>query len=131
MPIIKPRRKSNEYRIVEIDTTLFLEVKIKENIFFLTDLKHFNLIKNHTWYCNKNKNDNTFYIKTNISPFSFHQKIYSEWKIIDYINRNGLDNHEINLRDGLKINQLNRKLHKNNTFGYNGITFLKVSDYRY
>ncbi|CAG8766968.1 15055_t:CDS:1, partial [Racocetra persica] len=44
--IIKLQRKSNSYRVVEIDTTLFLEVIIqKPEIKFLTDLDNINLLK--------------------------------------------------------------------------------------
>jgi hypothetical protein len=126
----KPNLKLNEYRLVKIDYKLYLEVKTqKEDITFLTDLKHFNLIQNHTWYSIKNKN--IFYIETKIkkdnndyTTTGFHRIIYSEYKIIDHINREGLDNREINLQDGSNgINNLNCKLRKNNTSGYNGISY--------
>ncbi|CAG8801329.1 11673_t:CDS:1, partial [Racocetra fulgida] len=105
LSIIKPQKKSNSYRIVEIDATLFLEVSTqKPEITFLTDLNNFNLVKNYTWYCHKNKNDNTYYIWTNdknqnYKHLQLHRMICPEWKMIDHVNRCGLDNHESNLRE--------------------------------
>src|SRR5437868_14583792 len=61
----KPNLKLNEYRLVEINTTLFLEISTQtKEITFLTDLKYFEHIKNHTW--NALKHRNTYYIITNI-----------------------------------------------------------------
>jgi hypothetical protein len=45
----KPRFKLNEYRIVEINTKLYLEVSTqKHEITFLTNIKYFEHIKNYT-----------------------------------------------------------------------------------
>ncbi|RIB02424.1 hypothetical protein C2G38_2227877 [Gigaspora rosea] len=122
----KPRLKLNEYCLVKINFKLYLEVKTQKlEITFLTDLKYFNLIQNHTWYCSKLQKDNTYYVKTNIKNKNilFHKIIYPNYKIIDHILRNGLDNRNINLRETTyNQNGLNCKLSKNNTSGYNGIS---------
>src|SRR5438105_10096217 len=48
--------------------------------------------------------------------------------MIDYTNREGYDNREYNLQEtNYKKNALNCKLMKNNTSGYNGISYDKVS----
>jgi hypothetical protein len=111
-PIIKLRRKSNEYRIIEIDATLFLEVKaMNSELTFLTDLKHFNLIKNYTWISHKIRN--IYYVETvfkkEIQKFiQFYKMIHPEWSIIDHISRMGLDNKNCNLRKtSKKENALN------------------------
>src|SRR5437868_2535923 len=85
----KPRLKLNEYRLIKIDFKLYLEVKTqKENITFLTDLKHFDHIKNHTFSAYKNRN--TYYINTKIKKnnkhitLDFHRLIKSEFKMIDH-----------------------------------------------
>ncbi|RIB10270.1 hypothetical protein C2G38_2250880 [Gigaspora rosea] len=55
--------------------------------------------------------------------------IHPEWKMIDHINRNGLDNRDENLRKTTpRENALNCKLSKNNTSGYNGIYFNKYKN---
>src|SRR5260364_117375 len=89
LPIIKPRKKSNEYQIVKINFKQYLEVKTqKPDITFLTDLKYFNLIQNYTWHVEKK--GNTYYIANNKNTY-FHKSIYPNSSIIYHINRNGLD----------------------------------------
>ncbi|CAG8726547.1 10394_t:CDS:2, partial [Racocetra fulgida] len=131
LPIIKPRKKSNSYRIVEIDATLFLEISTqKPEITFLTDLDNFHLLKKYTWFCNKQRN--THYIctnKNNQKNLRLHRMIHPEWKMIDHMNRDGCDNRECNLRETTpRENALNCKLFKTNTSKYNGIGFDKFSN---
>ncbi|KAF0481455.1 hypothetical protein F8M41_023592 [Gigaspora margarita] len=126
----KPNYKLNEYRLMKINFKLYLKIKTqKPEITFLCNIKYFNLIKNYTWYSIKRIINNTYYIKTNItnkSSILFYRMIYSEWKMINYINHEGCDNCEINLRDSSNgINQKNYKLFKNNTSRINGTSFNK------
>ncbi|RIB04611.1 hypothetical protein C2G38_2221932 [Gigaspora rosea] len=55
--------------------------------------------------------------------------IHPEWKMIDHINRSGLDKHECNLNKTTpRENALNCKLFKTNTSGYNGISFIRYNN---
>ena len=126
----KPKLKLNEYRLVKINHKLYLEVKTESHkITFLTDLKYFNLIQNYTWYVwHINENRNTYYVETHDKNkhIRFHRLIKPECKMIDYVNRNGLDNRECNLRETTpRDNQLNCRLRKNNSSGYNGVCYHK------
>ena len=113
---------------------IYLEVKTqKPEITFLLDKENFNLLKNHTWHSYKDKN--IYYIRTNIKQKTkfrtklLHQMIKPEFKMIDHINRIGLDNREINLRETTKReNGLNCKLFSHNTSGYNRICFYKYKN---
>ena len=133
----KPNLKLNEYRLVEINATLFIETSTQtREITFLTDLKHFEYTKNHTWHACKPKGSNIYYIQTEIKKdnirkkIQFHRLIYPEWYMIDHINRSGLDNRECNLRETTpRENQLNRKLQTNNTLDFNRISFHKKSKF--
>ena len=60
----KPRLKLNEYRLVEINATLFLETSTQtREIIFFTNLKYFEYIKNNTWHTYKAKRSNIYYIE--------------------------------------------------------------------
>src|SRR5690242_13091885 len=108
----KPRLKLNEYRLVKINFTIYLEVKTqKPEITFLLDKENFHLLKNYTWYCHKDRN--IYYIRTEYKGkiLKIHRMIHPEWKMIDHINRYGCDNRKCNLRETNKReNALNRKL---------------------
>jgi hypothetical protein len=123
----------NQIRLVTIEGFAYLEVKTqKTNITFLCDISNYSKLRQHTWITNKHKN--TYYIKTDIkknnkrTTLRFHCLIYSQYKIIDHINRQGTDNRECNLRETThKQNMLNCRLRKNNTSGYNGIIYHKIN----
>ncbi|RIB06621.1 hypothetical protein C2G38_2046658 [Gigaspora rosea] len=86
------------------------------------------LLRDHMWHFRKQKTMNTYYIMTNIGKTIklLHRMICPKWKMIDHINRNGLDNRECNLRNTTpRENHLNCKKRKDNTSGYNGISFNK------
>jgi hypothetical protein len=121
----------NHIRLITIKGFAYLEVKTqKPEITFLCDISNYTKLRSHIWYTNKKRNLN--YITTTIKKDNkytlllFHRLIYPEYKLIDHINRESCDNREINLREITnRENALNCKLMKNNTSGYNGISFYK------
>ncbi|RIB01975.1 hypothetical protein C2G38_2050442 [Gigaspora rosea] len=122
-------KKLNYFHLVEINSKVYYEVQTqKPEIMFLLDLKHYKLLEDHTWYSWTTKKRNTYYILTgtNKTIKKVHRMIHLKWPIIDHINRNGLDNRECNLRKTTpRENNLNRWKRKDNTSGYNGISFDK------
>src|SRR5690348_14899211 len=78
----KPRLKLNEYRLVKINFTIYLEVKTqKPEVTFLIDKENFYLLKNYTWYCYKDRN--TYYISiwNKKKILKLHRLIQPEWKM--------------------------------------------------
>jgi hypothetical protein len=116
----------NQIRLVTIKGFVYLEVKTqKPEITFLCDINNYTKLRKHIWSAIKLKKSNTSYIETYKNK-QFHKLIKPKYKIIDHINREGLDNRNCNLRETTyKQNILNRKLSKNNTTGYNRIYFCK------
>ncbi|CAG8687683.1 8279_t:CDS:1 [Racocetra fulgida] len=124
----------NRIRKISIDNIDYFEVETqKPEMTFLIDIKNYGIMKKYTWY--NHKAGNIFYIETNDKDNNYkilklHHLICPEWKIIDHINRNGLDNRECNLRKtSARENGMNCKLRKHNSSGYNGISFDKFSKY--
>lgn len=76
----------------------------------------------HTW-CAK-KGHHRYYTQSTKLGKYLHNLIFPKWKIVDHINRDGLDNRRRNLRDGNKdnINVKNQK-RKDNAFGKTGVHF--------
>jgi hypothetical protein len=121
----------NQIRLVTIKNIACLEVKTqKPEITFLCDINNYTKLRQHIW--SSHKEGNIYYILTkikknlNYTNLKFHRLIHTEWKITDHINRQGLDNREINLRETTHSqNALNCKLRKQNTSGFNGISYNK------
>lgn len=94
----------------------------------IVDDDDYNKAIKYKWHIKKRDNRRTFYACTNIKKekvllhrFILGSKKHDN-KIIDHINRNGLDCRKENLRIANNvINNMNRDLQRNNTSGYRGV----------
>ncbi len=97
----------------------------------LFDEEDFTLVIQHNWHLKPERNGN-FYAHTNFwrdgkrTGGSIHRHLCPEWKMIDHINGNGLDNRRCNLRESsYKENCKNKKKRNSTTSSkYKGISWI-------
>jgi hypothetical protein len=105
------------------------EIKLTKGKFAIVDDEDYDELMKYKWYAIKGS---TIYFYARRTPFkdgqhkiSMHRQILNfPDKIIDHVNRNGLDNRKSNLRLCSKSeNRINCKKHKNNTSGFRGVSW--------
>ncbi len=126
----------NKYRIAkDKNGNEYLEVKLEhptgEKI-MLCDLEDLPLVEKYVWRATFS--NGVFYVThssnsaKNLKIERFHRLIFPNYKEIDHINRNGLDNRRKNLRncDGLEFrNTQNQSKRKDNKSGKTGVHYDK------
>jgi len=102
------------------------EIKLTQNKVAIVDDEFYDYLSQYKWSAFSHRN--TFYATRRMGKT--HQKMHREilglsngdGKIVDHINRNGLDNQICNLRIvDPSINSYNRRIQINNTSGYRGV----------
>jgi len=101
------------------------EILLTKGKVAIVDDEDFEEVNKHKWYCMPHRN--TFYACRHGGNYSIinmsHQIMGNvDGKVIDHINRNGLDNRRCNLRFcSVSENCRNKKLNSNNTSGFRGV----------
>lgn len=114
----------NQIRTFCENGILYLEIKINDKHTMFCDIKDYKILRSRVWRICKDSSENNYYAQGGKPNTKFHRLIYPEWKVINHINRNGLDNRRINLKDGSNgVNQRNKRLYKNNNSGINGLYY--------
>ena len=93
--------------------------------YIFLDNEDFGKVNQYKWYYESGYATNKSWLKPKIR---IHQLILKSKnnKEIDHINGNGLDNRKCNLRlVSHKNNSINRKINKNNSSGFKGVSFKK------
>lgn len=117
----------NRYRIINDNDDQYLEVELQNNMIMKCDIADLNIVEKSIWTAWKNKK--VWYVRRRGSKkreqkySMFHTLIYPEYKEIDHINRDGLDNRRKNLRDGTICNPRNKGIQNNNTSGITGVYY--------
>lgn len=109
------------------------KIKLSSGAIALIDSKSFELIKNFNWF--EIRIEKLSYVATNVklpngksTMVLMHRIILGNpiGGIVDHKNGNGLDNRIKNLRLCTHAqNMANRRMHKNNTSGYRGVSWDK------
>lgn len=98
-------------------------IPLKNDEFAVCDVDRFDEVNKYTW-----RKDNRGYVVCTIKykPKAIHRYLYPEWKMIDHVNHNKLDNRSCNLREVTKSqNAMNSRAQKINKTGYKGVYFNK------
>lgn len=108
------------------------KIKLTQGKYALVDDEDFELLNKYKWYAHKNKGGYYYAIrnaKNEITGKRFSIRMHCEImgrKIIDHIDRDGLNNTRKNLRlSCFKTNSMNRKNRKNSPFGFKGVSRTK------
>jgi hypothetical protein len=111
-----------------------IEVKLQGDYVGIISSEDLGKFIKRVWYAMKGSNAITYYISStkrkNLPSKRFHSLIFPEWEEVDHINRNGLDNRRVNLRDGKKdnINVKNQNKRKDNVSGKTGVSYNSNKD---
>lgn len=135
------QRLAEEYRLLKSDENGLtrnkwrsieggrIEMQLNHNKTTTFDEEYLPKLTQFTWYAHEDGNcwyaeaANPLRQKGGTSKLRMHALICPEYKIIDHIDGDSLNNIKNNLRDGSQgINENNRRLSKNNTSGENGIS---------
>jgi hypothetical protein len=130
---LKKGLTKNQYRLIECDIEgIFIEMKLQGDHIAKFDQFSLPLAIKCVWSAKKGTNSTTYYMehsgkkRKGIKPQKFHRLLCPKFKEVDHINRNGLDNRLVNLRNGgFGINNLNQGMRKDNSSGKTGVHFSK------
>ena len=105
-------------------------IKLTQGKYAVVDAELFDWLNQFSWYAHQHKDTCYAVRKINIgnhnTMLSMHRQIlglsYGDGKIVDHINRDGLDNRRSNIRIvSYPVNCRNHKMFSNNTSGHTGI----------
>lgn len=126
----------NQYRIVEDDDEgRFVEMKLQDDHIAKFDELALPIATKCIWSAKHDRHRNCAYMehsgkkKEGIPPQRFHRLLCPLFKIVDHINRDGLDNRIKNLRNGEgSINACNQSKRKDNASGKTGVHYSKYDN---
>jgi hypothetical protein len=102
-----------------------LEVQLNHGHVMLVDQEDLPTVEAHYWSAHQNPGKRCY---ADSKDGKFHNLI-TGWKLVDHINRDGLDNRRCNLRQATPaLNARNRKLSKNNASGVGGVLHVKEAN---